>query len=153
MGPASRSFHALSTGVARKPGKDPRGVLSNRWKSCYNAPHPQERTRGAMSRKKGALTPLKDVIAAILKDPKLPFNPEDADIWKVWGDVVGPFIARNAQPLRIREKRLRVRVADPIWLQELGLQEQDIREKLNRRLGRTAVERIEFRLSPWEGVK
>ena len=99
-----------------------------------------------MDKKKKPLTPLKDIIATILDDPALPFNPDDALIWKVWDGIVGTAIAKNAQPFWIKEGRLRVKVSDPIWLQELGFAEETIKEKLNRKLGRKAVERIEFRL-------
>ena len=99
------------------------------------------------NRRKESLTPLKDILSALLSDTKLPFNPQDATIWKIWDEVVGPAIARNAQPLWIKDKRLRVKVSDPIWLQELSYLEVTVREKLNARLARQAVEKIEFRLS------
>jgi len=98
-------------------------------------------------RRKDSLTPLGDILSALLADSKLPFNPRAAAIWKVWDEVVGPAIARNAQPLWIKDRRLRVKVSDPIWLQELSYLEVSIREKLTARLGRQAVEKIEFRLS------
>jgi predicted nucleic acid-binding Zn ribbon protein len=99
------------------------------------------------NRRKDSLTPLKDILSALLTDSKLPFNPRDATIWKIWDEVVGPAISRNAQPLWIKDRRLRVKVSDPIWLQELSYLERSVREKLNARLGRQAVEKIEFRLS------
>jgi predicted nucleic acid-binding Zn ribbon protein len=99
-----------------------------------------------MDEKKPSLTPLKDILTALLRDSRLPFNPEDGLIWKVWDEAVGPAIARNAQPLWIKKGRLRVKVSDPIWLQELSFAEKPIREKLNTTLGRRAVEKIEFRL-------
>ena len=99
-----------------------------------------------MNQKKSALTPMKDIISALLNDSRLSFNPGDATIWQVWDEVVGPPIARNAQPLWIRKGRLRVKVSDPIWLQELSLAGEMIRDKLNVRLGRKAVDKIEFRL-------
>jgi predicted nucleic acid-binding Zn ribbon protein len=92
------------------------------------------------------LTSLKEIIADLLGSTNLPFNPEDATIWRVWDEVAGETIARNAQPLWIRNGRLRVKVSDPIWLQELSFMEETIRNKLNERLGRKAVEKIEFRL-------
>lgn len=101
-----------------------------------------------MNEKKPTLTPLRDIITSLLGDnAALPFNPQDALIWKVWDEVVGSPISRNAQPLWIKQGRLRVKVSDPIWLQELGLVEGTIKEKLNTRLGRQAVEKIEFRLT------
>jgi len=99
-----------------------------------------------MERKKDSLTPLKDIITTIFDDPELPFNPDDARLWNVWDEVVGPQIAKNAQPSWIKNRRLRINVSDPIWLQELKFEGETIKEKLNRKLGRKAVEKIEFRL-------
>ncbi|MCD4717431.1 MAG: DUF721 domain-containing protein [Desulfobacterales bacterium] len=93
-----------------------------------------------------SLVPLKDVISNILSDPTLPFNPDDANIWRVWDEVVGPAISKNARPLWIKNGKLKVTVSDPIWLQELQFVEKDIREKLNAKLGRKAVDKIEFRV-------
>ena len=41
--------------------------------------------------------------------------------WSVWDEVVGPQIAQHAQPLRIRESVLEVRVENPTWMQQLQL--------------------------------
>ena len=89
---------------------------------------------------------LKYVLSSLFSDSKLPFNPDDARIWKEWEGAVGAAIAKNAQPEWIKNGKLRVKVSDPIWLQELGFVEQTIKEKLNQKLGRRAVEKIEFRL-------
>jgi predicted nucleic acid-binding Zn ribbon protein len=97
-----------------------------------------------MGNKKDSMTSLKDVIAGLLNSGALPFNPDDSRIWNVWDEVVGPAIARNAQPLRIKDRHLKVRVLDPIWYQELQFMEENIREKLNEKLGRKAVDKIEF---------
>ncbi len=99
-----------------------------------------------MDPKDDTLAPLKDILANLLGDAHLPFNPRDALIWKVWDEVVGSAIAKHAQPTWIKDARLRVKVSDPIWLQELGFVGKDIKNKLNQKLGRKAVERIEFRL-------
>ena len=99
-----------------------------------------------MNKKNDSLTPLKEIITAVLSDSRLPFNPDDARIWKVWDEVVGAPIARNAQPSWIKDGRLRIKVSDPIWLQELEFAGETIREKLNGKLGRKAVKKIEFRL-------
>lgn len=96
--------------------------------------------------KKQTLTPLKEIITDLLGSADLAFNPEDALIWQVWDDVAGEAVARNARPLWVRNARLRVKVSDPIWLQELSFLEETLRNRLNERLGRKAVEKIEFRL-------
>jgi predicted nucleic acid-binding Zn ribbon protein len=99
-----------------------------------------------MNQRNSNLTPVKDILGALLNDSRLPFNPDDAQIWHTWAEAVGPAIARNASPLWIKKGKLRVKVSDPIWLQELSLVGESIKEKLNEKLGRRAVERIEFRL-------
>ena len=98
-----------------------------------------------MGSKGTTLTPIKDIISGLLNEGTLPFDLADARIWEVWAEVVGPAIARNAHPSWIKNRTLRVRVSDPIWLQELQFSEEEIRARLNRRLGREAVEVIEFR--------
>jgi predicted nucleic acid-binding Zn ribbon protein len=100
-----------------------------------------------MEEKKDQFTSIKDIISSLLKDPSLPFNPADARIWEVWDEAVGPGIAGHAKPSWIRKGLLRVEVSDPIWLQELEFISDDIRERLNERLGGKRIKRLEFRLS------
>jgi predicted nucleic acid-binding Zn ribbon protein len=96
--------------------------------------------------KKPSLTPLKDIISALLGSAGPAFNSEDANLWRAWDEVAGATISGNAQPLWIKNGLLRVKVSDPIWLQELSFMEENMRNKLNEKLGRKAVEKIEFRL-------
>ena len=102
-----------------------------------------------MEKNGNSLIPLKEVIAGLLRDGSHPFNPDDADIWRFWDEVVGPAISKNARPLWIKNGKLKVTVSDPIWLQELKFVEKDIRKKINEKLGRKAVDKIDFRV----GVK
>jgi predicted nucleic acid-binding Zn ribbon protein len=99
-----------------------------------------------MDPSKNELTSLRDIISGLLTDGTLSFNPDDVDIWKVWNEVVGETISESARPTRIRKGRLSVTVSDPIWLQELNFLETTIREKLNSKLGRMAVDKIDFRV-------
>jgi predicted nucleic acid-binding Zn ribbon protein len=101
-----------------------------------------------MERDKNSLTSLKDILGNLLSNGSLPFNPDDADIWKFWNEVVGSAISKNAKPSRIKNGVLRVTVSDPIWLQELQFIEENIRKRLNDKLGRKAVREVEFRVGP-----
>ena len=101
-----------------------------------------------MIKKDKTLTPIKDVIANLLKGTDLPFNPDDARVWEVWDDSVGKIVADHARPAYIKKGLLRVEVTDPIWLQELEFAAESIRKKLNKNMGREAVKKIEFRLGP-----
>ena len=99
-----------------------------------------------MKKHRKELTPIGDIISGLLSDGTLPFNPDDVDIWNVWDEVIGESFLGNTRPSGIRNKRLRVTVSDSVSLQELKFQESGIREKLNNKLGRYAVDRIEFRV-------
>lgn len=100
-----------------------------------------------MSKKrKSSMTPLKEVLDGLLSGSKLPFNPADAEIWDIWDEVVGPAIAEHAKPSNIKDKKLRVHVSEPIWLQELEYVAETIKDKLNTKLGRNSIEKIIFRL-------
>lgn len=96
--------------------------------------------------KKDTMTPLKDILNGLLSGADLPFNPADAEIWEIWEEVVGQTIAEHARPSNVMKKKLRVHVSEPIWLQELEFVAETIKEKLNKKLGRNAVEKIIFRL-------
>jgi len=99
-----------------------------------------------MKKPRKELIPIGDIISGLLTDGTLPFNPDDVDIWNVWEEVVGESFLGNTRPSGIRNKRLRVTVSDSISLQELKFQESAIKEKLNDKLGRYAVDKIEFRV-------
>ena len=99
-----------------------------------------------MNEEKRSLTPLREIISGLLSCSDLPFNPDDARIWEIWSEIVGPAISDHAKPAFIRKGRLRVDVSEPIWIQELEFMEQTIRDRLNENLGRKAVKAIEFRL-------
>jgi predicted nucleic acid-binding Zn ribbon protein len=96
--------------------------------------------------KKESMTSIKDILQGVLSGANLKFNHSDAEIWEVWDEVVGPAIADHARPSNITKKKLKVHVSEPIWLQELEYVADTIKEKLNQKLGRKAVDKIIFRL-------
>ena len=61
------------------------------------------------------------------------------ELWTAWDDVVGAAIARHAQPTRMRRGVLVVAVDGPEWMHELHYLKQDLRDRLNDRLGRRVV--------------
>lgn len=100
----------------------------------------------ARKRPKSELIPVGDIIAALLTDGTLPYRPDDVEIWRVWKEVVGNTYAENSQPSKIRKKQLTVTVSNSIWLQELTFYKETILEKINRKLGRNAVDSINIRV-------
>ena len=65
-------------------------------------------------------------------------------IWTFWDDEVGEGIARRAQPARFRNGILLVTVATHSWMQELQFMKEEIRTRLNARLGSNLVRDIFF---------
>jgi predicted nucleic acid-binding Zn ribbon protein len=67
---------------------------------------------------------------------------DDYRVFEAWERIVGPQIARNAQPTRLDAKRLVVTVKSAVWMQELALLREDIRRKLNEWMGREIVSEV-----------
>ena len=99
-------------------------------------------------RPKSELIPIGDIITTLLTNGALPYRQDDVEIWRVWKEVVGQTYAENARPSKIRKKQLTVTVSDSIWLQELTFYKEIILEKINAKLGRKAVDRIDIRVGP-----
>jgi hypothetical protein len=65
-------------------------------------------------------------------------------VWPVWNEVVGAPVARHAQPEKIRNGTLFVKVSSPVWMQQLQFMKDLIAEKLNQRLRAAVVKNIFF---------
>jgi hypothetical protein len=87
---------------------------------------------------------LGDVLEKSLKRLDLGTRLDEYGVWPIWNDVVGKPIARNAQPEKIRKGTLFVKVASPVWMQQLQYMKEMIAEKLNHRLKSEVVKNIFF---------
>jgi len=65
-------------------------------------------------------------------------------IFRVWATEVGDAVARRASPVGFRDGILSVRVNGAAWMQELQFAKEDIRTRLNRRLGVDVVRDVYF---------
>ncbi|OGU14312.1 MAG: hypothetical protein A2076_08615 [Geobacteraceae bacterium GWC2_53_11] len=86
--------------------------------------------------------PLSGVVQESLTRLGLAERLREAEIWRVWSDVVGATIAGRAQPLRIINGTLTVAVSSAPWMQELRFMTGMMKEKLNSRLGAEVVQEI-----------
>lgn len=69
----------------------------------------------------------------------------EMEIWRIWGEAVGPAIALRAQPNRIINGVLTVVVSSGPWMQELSFFKETLKEKLNSRLGDSVIKEIVLR--------
>lgn len=67
-----------------------------------------------------------------------------------WPDVVGADVAANARPARLSQGRLVVSTSSSVWAQTLSYMENDLRQRLNERLGEDVIDQIICRHAGWE---
>jgi len=91
------------------------------------------------------------VLEQSLKRFDLSSRLNEYGVWPIWNNVVGPTVARNAQPEKIRNGILFVKVTSPVWMQQLQYMKDLIVEKLNQRLGTDLVKKIFFVVGRFEG--
>jgi len=97
-----------------------------------------------VGKKEPSIEKIGAVLDKSLKRLELSPRLDEYGVWPVWNDVVGNPIARNAQPEKIRNGTLFVKVSSPVWMQQLQFMKELITEKLNQRLGAAVVKNIFF---------
>ena len=65
-------------------------------------------------------------------------------LWTFWDEEVGPAVAARAEPAAFRDGVLSVRVAGAAWMQELQFMKEELRQRLNQRLGGEPIRDIYF---------
>jgi len=91
---------------------------------------------------RGGPVPMADVLAGVVSRLGVERNLDDYRLWVAWDEVVGPAVARNAQPSKLDARRLVVAVKNATWMQELSLLRHDLCHKLNGWMGRDVVSEI-----------
>lgn len=97
-----------------------------------------------MAKKISPVESLGSILEQSLKRLDLGARLDEYSVWPIWNDVVGPVIARNAQPEKIRNGTLFVKVSSPVWMQQLQFMKEMIAGKLNHRLKGETVKNIFF---------
>lgn len=97
-----------------------------------------------MAKKSLPIETLGAVLEQSLKRLDLEHRLDEYAVWPIWNEVVGPVIARNAQPEKIRNGTLFIKVSSPVWMQQLQFMKDMIAGKLNHRLKGEVVKNIFF---------
>ncbi len=108
-----------------------------------------------MRRRKGSSTPrlLGEILPEALKKKALHLPVKDRSLIDAWNRAVGPQIGAKAQPDRLRDGVLYVRVANSVWMHELQFMKQEIISKLNGILGGTKVAQIRYFIGEMEAPR
>ena len=97
-----------------------------------------------MAKKSFPIESLGAVLEQSLMRLDLVHRLDEYGVWPIWNEVVGAVIARNAQPEKIRNGTLFVKVSSPVWMQQLQFMKDMIAGKLNHRLKGEVVKNIFF---------
>jgi predicted nucleic acid-binding Zn ribbon protein len=87
---------------------------------------------------------IQDILDRTLHQLGLAERMKEADVVRRFGEIVGGDIAARAEAVSIREGKLVVKVASPVWRQELNYSKQEIIDALNRALSDNIVTDIHF---------
>lgn len=88
------------------------------------------------------MAPVEQVLQQVVARLGLSRKLDDYRIWQAWDEVVGSTIARNAQPVRLNEKRLVVAVRNSSWMHELSMLSRELVTRCNDWMGREVIGEI-----------
>ncbi len=87
-----------------------------------------------------------DALSSALQRLGLEARVRQHDLWRIWPAVVGPQIARHAQPYSVGQGRLIVHVTDSVWLHHLSMMRHHLLRALNERLTPAEIREMVLRV-------
>ena len=94
--------------------------------------------------KKPSIKPIGEALDELIGGLGIEKKIREYDAVVFWETVVGDRIAKVAAATKISQGILFVRVRSSVWRNELALRKNEIREKLNARIGSKMVRDIKF---------
>jgi predicted nucleic acid-binding Zn ribbon protein len=88
-----------------------------------------------------------DCIPQVLSGLRIERRRAEAEIVKVWNNLLDPVIVAHAQPTGINKGTLFVSVDSSVWLNEIvRYRRKEILDRLQHSFGRDCISRISFRV-------
>ena len=122
------------------PGRaSPRQRVFAQWRGIDLAP--LERARALHAKPASALMP------RVLSELRIDRRRAEAEVVKVWNQLLEPEIVAHAQPTGLRKGTLFVTVDNSVWLSEIvRYRRKEILSRLQHSFGRDFIGRISFRV-------
>jgi len=121
------------------PKKSPRQRALAEWRGMDLAPLEQVQTARAQS--------ASDVMPKVLSRLGLDRRRAEAEIVRVWNNLIDPNITAHAQPTGLHKGTLFVTVDSSVWLDEIvRYRRREILERLHHSFGKDLIARISFRV-------
>jgi predicted nucleic acid-binding Zn ribbon protein len=87
------------------------------------------------------------LIPNLLKDLRIDTRQAEAEIVKVWNNLIDPTIVAHAQPVGLRKGTLFVTVDSSVWLAEIvRYRRKEILDRLQHSFGRDVIVKISYRI-------
>lgn len=91
--------------------------------------------------------PAGDCLPKILTDLRMDSRRAEAEIVRVWNDLIDPAVTAHAQPTGINKGTIFVTVDSSPWLDEIvRYRRREILERLQHSFGRELITRLSFRV-------
>ena len=88
-----------------------------------------------------------DVMPKLLTELRIDGRRAEAEVVKVWNELIDPQLVAHAQPTGIRKGTLFVTVDSNAWLSEIvRYRRKEILDRLQHSFGPTLIQRISFRV-------
>jgi predicted nucleic acid-binding Zn ribbon protein len=88
-----------------------------------------------------------DVLPRVLAELRMDRRRAEAEVVKVWKDLLDPNIVAHAQPTGLHKGTLFVAVDSSVWLSEIvRYRRKEILVRLQHAFGREMIQRISFRI-------
>ena len=122
-----------------KPRSSARARILAQWRGVDYAP--LEAARATPARLPG------EVLPALLKELRLDARQAEAEVVKVWNNLIDPVVTAHAQPHNLHKGTLFVNVDSSVWLTEIvRYRRKEIIERLQHSFGKSVVQKISFRI-------
>ena len=116
-----------------------RARVLTQWRGVDLGPLEKARTVAAQS--------VGDLLPKVMVDLKLDSRRAEAEVVKVWNDLLDPTIVAHAQPTGLNKGTLFVTVDSNVWLSEIvRYRRKEILDRLHHSFGRDFIARISFRV-------
>lgn len=123
---------------SHQPARAARGILAQ-WRGVDLTEQENAQTPTAR--------PAAGVIPGLVKKLRLEQRRSEAEIAKVWNELIDPAVTEHAQPTGLHKGTLFVNVDSNVWLSEIvRYRRQEILQRLQHAFGKELVARISFRV-------
>ena len=121
------------------PKASARAKVLSQWRGVDYGP--LEVARATPARRPGEILP------GLLKELRLDARQAEAEVVKVWNDLIDPVVTAHAQPANLHKGTLFVNVDSSVWLTEIvRYRRKEIIERLQHSFGKSVVQKISFRI-------